>query len=206
MFHLFLLPLLHSTDGVFSLVRRLQFLTNPMRRFPALPIVLAAFGWNAAMAQNPFEPDFNIACVERIPLPAYPILARQMLVEGTISASVVLSPQASVQLITTEFASKTPKVTGSLIQTVEDAIRGAVFRVACGGKTVSLVFDFKISGVAADNPKQSVAYGYPNKFWVVTEPGKPMATGRPAPPRAELRPGALESAAGAASCGRCTQP
>src|SRR6266404_1991063 len=128
MFHLLLLPLLHSTDGVFSPVRRLQFITNPMRRFIALPLVLA--GWNAAMAQNPFEPDFNIACVERIPLPAYPILARQMQVEGTITASVVLSPQASVQLITTEFASKTPKVTGSLIRTVEDTIRGAVFRVA----------------------------------------------------------------------------
>jgi len=188
------------------MVRRLQFFTNSMRRFIIVPLALAVFGLNMAMAQNPFEPDFNIACVERIPMPAYPILARQMQVEGTITATVVLSPQASVQLITTEFASKAPKVTGSLIQTVEDTIRGAVFRVACGGKTVSLIFDFKISGVAAESPKQSVAFGYPNKFWVVTEPGKPTATGRPAPPRAELRPDALESVAAAASCGRCTQP
>src|SRR5260370_6713256 len=188
MFHLFLLPLLHSTDSVFSPVRRLQFLTSPMRRFVALPLVLAACGWNAAMAQNPFEPDFNIACVARIPLPAYPILARQMQVEGTITASVVLSPQASVQLITTDFASKTPKVTGSLIQTVEDAIPGAVFRIASGGKTGSLIFDFQISGVPAESPRQSASFGYPNKFWVVTEPGKPMATSRPAPAHAEIRP------------------
>ncbi len=188
------------------MVRRLHFFTKYMLRFIVVPVALAVFGLNMGMAQNPFEPDFNIACVERIPMPAYPMLARQMQIEGTITATVILSPQASVQLITTEFASKTPKVTGSLIQTVEDTIRGAVFRVACGGKTVSLIFDFKISGVAADNPKQSVAYGYPNKFWVVTEPGRPMATGRPAPPRAELRPGAQVSVAGAASCGRCTQP
>src|SRR5258708_1408186 len=188
------------------MVRRLHFFTNYMRRFIVVPLTLAVFGLNMGIAQNPFEPDFNLACVGRITVPVYTMVARQMQVEGTIPATVVLSPQASVQLITTEFASKTPKVTGSLIQTVEDTIRGAVFRVACGGKTVSLIFDFKISGVAADNPKQSVAYGYPNKFWGMTEPGKPMATGRPAPPRAELRPDALESVAAAASCGRCTQP
>src|SRR5712671_5636610 len=177
------------------MVRRLHFFTKYMLRFIVVPVALAVFGLNMGMAQNPFEPDFNIACVERILMPAYPILARQMQIEGTITASVVLSPQASVQLITTEFASKTPKVTGSLIRTVEDAIRGAVFRVACGGKTVSLIFDFKISGVPAESPKQSAAFGYPNKFWVVTEPGKPMATVRPEPPRAELRPDAPEAAA-----------
>ena len=143
-----------------------------MRRFIIVPLVLTIFGLNIGIAQNPFEPSFNIACVERIPMPAYPILARQSQIEGTISASVVLSPQASVQLITTEFASKTPKVTGVLIRTVEAAIREAVFRAACGGKTLSLIFDFKISGHASDNPKQSAAYGYPNKFWVVTEPEK----------------------------------
>src|SRR5882724_5942911 len=157
MFHVCLLPPLHSTATAISLVRRIQTFT----------VALAALALNAA-AQNPFEPSFNIACVERIPVPAYPELARQRQVEGTVNATVVLSPQASVQLITTDFASKTDKVIGILIRTVEDAIRAATYRTACGGKTVSFIFDFKLSGTASASPRQSAAFVYPNRFWIVT--------------------------------------
>ena len=79
-------------------------------------------------------------------------------------ASVLLSPRALVEKITTDLTSKTPKVTGTLIQSVEED--------RFPDKTIVLIFEFKIAGQPAENPKQSDSFGYPNKFWIVTEPGK----------------------------------
>ena len=122
-------------------------------------------------AQNPFEPETNIGCIERLPMPAYTPAARQAQAEGTITASVLLSPKPSVQLqVTSQFTAKTQKVAGVLMQTVEAAIEEASFRSDCAGKTVTLVFDFKVSGRPSSAPKQSASFGYPNKFWIVTEP------------------------------------
>ena len=141
-------------------------------RYITIAVLTAGLGAIPGMAQNRFEPDTNISCVERLQPPQYPVLAVQSRIEGTVGASVLLTPQGSIHEVKTEFISKTPTVTGALIQSVEQAVRGATFRQYCGGKTVTLVFDFKISGQPSENPKQSVAFGYPNKFWIVTEPGK----------------------------------
>jgi len=130
---------------------------------PHLAVFLLIAGGSPGTAQNRFEPETNIACVERLPMPAYSAQARQARIEGTVTATVLLSPRALIEKITTDFASKTPKITGSLIQSVEDAIREAAFHTYCGDKTITLIFDFKIAG-------QPAAYGYPNKFWIVAEP------------------------------------
>src|SRR5438105_597593 len=132
-----------------------------------LGLLLLICGLRVGAAQNPFEPESNIACVERLPMPAYPVVARQGRIEGTVAASVLLSPHASVEKITTDFASKTSGVTGVLIRSVEDAIRAAAFRANCANKTIVLIFDFQIAGQPSDNSKRSDAYGYPNRFWIV---------------------------------------
>jgi len=111
--------------------------------------------------------------VERLPIPAYPVAARQDRIEGTVAASVLLSPRASVEKITTDFTSKTSSVRGMLIRTVEDAIRAGAFRANCANKTIVLIFDFQIAGQPSDSPKRSDSYGYPNRFWIVGEPVKP---------------------------------
>ena len=128
-------------------------------------VLLLICGLKVGTAQNPFEPESNIACVDRLPMPAYPAAARQGRIEGTVAASVLLSPHASVEKITTDFASKTSSATGILIRSVEDAIRAAAFRANCANKTIVLVFDFQIAGL-----KRSDSYGYPNRFWIVAEP------------------------------------
>jgi hypothetical protein len=135
-------------------------------------VLLLISGLNVGTAQNPFEPESNIACVERLPMPAYPSIARQGRIEGTVAATVLMSPRASVEKVTTDFTSKTSSVTGVLIRSVEDAIRSAAFRANCADKTIVLIFDFKITGQPSDSPKRSDSYGYPNRFWIVTEPGK----------------------------------
>ena len=87
--------------------------------------------------------------------------------EGTIIASVVVSPKPSVQLqVATQFTSKTQKAPGILMQAVERAIEDAAFHSHCAGKTVVLVFDFKIG------ERQSASFGYPNKFWIVGGKGE----------------------------------
>ena len=122
-----------------------------MRHYVLMIFLIA--GLKAGRAQNPFEPDTNIACVERLEMPLYPPLAIQAHVEGTVTASVLLSPQGSAQLITTEFDSRTRKVYGALIHVVEDAIREGAYRPNCAGRTVVLIFDFKIAGRPADGPR-----------------------------------------------------
>ena len=136
-------------------------------------VLLLISGLKVGTAQNPFEPESNIACVERLPMPAYPAVTRQGRIEGTVAASVLLSPHASVEKITTDFASKTSSTTGILIRSVEDAIRAAAFRANCANKTIVLIFDFQIAGQPSDSPKRSDSYGYPNRFWIVGEPVKP---------------------------------
>jgi len=65
---------------------------DQMRYCIAALLVLSLTG--TGMSQNPFEPETNIGCVERLRMPAYPALDRQTQVEATITASVLLSPKA----------------------------------------------------------------------------------------------------------------
>jgi hypothetical protein len=134
-------------------------------------LLLTTLGPRIGTAQNPFEPETNIGCVERLQMPAYPAMARQAQVEATITASILLSPKPTVQQqVITQFKSKTQQAAAILMPTVEKAIQEASFRSDCTGKTVVLIFDFKVAGPPSANPKQSVSFGYPNKFWIVTEP------------------------------------
>lgn len=150
---------------------------NWTRCWVAAVLLGSGFGRETAKAQNPFEPETHAACVARIQAPAYSTAARQARAEGTITVSVFLSAEASVDLITAQFKSKAQRAIGILMESVEAAVREASYRGTCGGETVVLIFDFTIAGRPSDNPKQSVSFGYPNKFWIVTEPGKPVAEG-----------------------------
>jgi hypothetical protein len=141
-----------------------------MRHYLVIVLIASSIGLKSGWSQNPFEPDTRVACVERLQMPGYSTLARQVRAEGTITASVSLTTRASIQEINTEFKSKTQRVVGLLIPLVEKAIMDATFRPTCAGETVVLIFDFKIAGQPSYNPRQSAAFGYPNKFWIVTEP------------------------------------
>jgi hypothetical protein len=136
-----------------------------------LPIVFLLFGgsWTAALAQDRGEADSNIACVERLQMPAYSPLASAARVQGTITVSVPLSAAASPERVTTESTGETPTGLRLLVPSIESAIKGATFRSNCGGKTVTLVFRFQIEGKAVDNPKTSLAFGFPNRFWITTQ-------------------------------------
>ena len=116
-------------------------------------------------------------CVQRLEMPGYLRLALVVRIQGTITTSVLLSPIASPEEITTERQGTTEAVTNGLkllVPSIEQAIKKSTFRSECGGKTVRLVFRFEIKGAFRDNPTESFAFGYPNEFWITVPPLPPM--------------------------------
>lgn len=114
------------------------------------------------------QTETNIACVERLEIPAYPTLAKQARIAGVLTTTVLLGPEASVGRITSEWSSQS--ISGSkpesiFLPVVEKSLRASTFAKSCAGKRVTLVFNFLLSG----NPRlQETAsfFGYPNQFWI----------------------------------------
>jgi outer membrane biosynthesis protein TonB len=103
-----------------------------------------------------------MSCIERLQMPRYPPLARQAAIQGSVKATVDLAPDASIQM----------KLVGHrlLSQAVETAVRASRFRPGCGGKSVSLIFNFEFDS----DPAKIVSFGYPNQFWISAQPPIPM--------------------------------
>ena len=107
--------------------------------------------------------DSNISCVERLQVPVYPPLADAARIAGRVTATVLLASDGSLQT----------KASGHplLAPAVEKAIRASVFLKACGGKSVTLVFNFVLGeNFDPDKLPQRVSFGYPNQFWISVPP------------------------------------
>jgi len=133
--------------------------------------IAVSFGSAFVQAGKTEQPqgDSGGACIERLQIPDYPRLAIVAAISGTLTTSVLLSPQATVQSISTD--AKTARGAGAplFVAPVETAVRRATFRPNCGGRTVVMVFHFEFGETVSYTPKQSVVFGYPNTFWIVSE-------------------------------------
>ncbi len=127
----------------------------------------------------PWQADSNIGCVERLEIPRYPPLATQARIEGTITASVLISPEGVPKPLGTEAASKFAQAKNLLSQPVWKVISDGKFRSDCAGNIVKLVFHFTLKGIS-NNPRQTVSFGYPNVFWIASETPhyQPITTGK----------------------------
>jgi TonB family protein len=118
----------------------------------------------------PQQDSSNLMCIEKMELPSYPLLAQQAQISGTIMVDATLSATGSVQNVSVR---ADPKLSatgkGVLEPPVLDVIRGAAFNRRCADKTVSVVFVFEIAGTSLVRPKQTVAFGSPNRFWIKSE-------------------------------------
>ena len=113
----------------------------------------------------------NAACVERLELPSYPLLARQARLAGTLSVTIALDHSAAVDKITAKANLNNNGAQGVLFVPVQNAIlHKAHFRQNCAGKEVVLVFDFRITGDPSDAQQQEAAFGFPNRFWITARP------------------------------------
>jgi hypothetical protein len=128
-----------------------------------------------------YQPYSNVACIVRLPLPDYPALARMARFQGTVTASVLLSSAASVEQITTEIDPEAAEGGKLLRSLVGDAIRDASCWSSCGEKTIKPVFHFEITGTPSEYARTTLAFGYPNQFWITTQPAPdtPSSGGRP---------------------------
>lgn len=135
-----------------------------------------------AQADNPAQPqpDYNMACLERLEIPRYPPLATQARLEGTITASVLISPEGLAKQVDTQAESRLATAKSIFGSPVWKVISEATFRSECAGKTVVVVFHFNLAGVSQSNPKQTFSFGYPNVFWIVSETPhfQPQGTGK----------------------------
>ena len=130
-------------------------------------VIAAPFGSAYAQAGKTEQSHGNsgATCIERLQIPDYPPLATQARIYGTVTASVLLSSQASVQSIKTEMKPDQGMRATIFVKPVEAAVRQATFRRSCGGQTVVMVFHFELG----DKLKPSVLFGYPNTFWILAE-------------------------------------
>jgi len=111
------------------------------------------------------QPETNIACAERLEIPAYPPLAMQARIAGVLTASVRLGADGSIGNISSQFV---PESTKSImfVSAVEESLRASVFAKSCAGKPVRLVFNFVIAEPGAST-QLKFSFAYPNQFWIV---------------------------------------
>lgn len=126
-----------------------------MRKALLLAIVLTA-GADAQISQA----DSNVACVERLKIPAYPALANAARIQGTITATISLSSHE----ISVSAASNAGPILSSA---VKQAIGESKFRTDCAGKTVTLIFEFKLGASGSD---EKHFFESPNKFLILSKP------------------------------------
>jgi outer membrane biosynthesis protein TonB len=127
-------------------------------RTPLPLLIVAAF---PAFAQT----DTNIACIERLDIPAYPPLAKQARISGAVTADVIVAPDGSAQSITSTTESET-RPHPILLSSVERSLRTSTFAKTCAGNHVKLVFNFVLS----EGMAPIVSFGYPNRFWITAPP------------------------------------
>jgi hypothetical protein len=137
-----------------------------------LKTVLLCFGLAPlAMSQATTADDTNASCIEKLQMPVYPVLAKQARLWGTFTVSVTLDPDASVQTVSSEMESNVrPSRKAIFVPALEKSIRESSFAHGCGGKTVTLVFQFVLGTGAPTDHGQDVSFGFPNRFWISTPP------------------------------------
>jgi hypothetical protein len=124
-----------------------------------------------ALAQSNQDTEPNTSCIERLQVPVYPPLAAAARVSGSVTATINLTTNGTIESTNMEVGSSIPNVKLLLTPAVERSIRGSTFRKTCDGKSVRLVFHF---GFDSD-PYKRVSFGYPNQFWISVIPPTPIS-------------------------------
>jgi hypothetical protein len=101
----------------------------------------------------------EFACITKLPIPQYPILARSARRTGTVHVSVFTSTKGPVSVVTNP-------PSGLLAGAVRRALREAGYDVSCGPTTVELIFRFELVGPESEVNRDTVFFYPPNTFVV----------------------------------------
>lgn len=116
----------------------------------------------------------NAVCAEKIQMPSYPSLARQARIVGTISVTVQLGPNGTVEKISAQSHLNNDRAQAILLTPIEMSLRKSQFRGDCAGMLLVLEFEFRLDGDPYDRQTQEIAFGYPNRFWITARPPIPV--------------------------------
>jgi len=117
------------------------------------------------------ESPSNIGCLERLEMPEYPPLLRMVRIQGIQTTKVLLSEQAtietaesSIQATTTVVEKAFKEMEKAFKESAEKALKNSQFSKTCGGKTITLVFQYELR----DDPNRSSLFAFepPNHFWI----------------------------------------
>jgi outer membrane biosynthesis protein TonB len=123
-------------------------------------LLLVIAPYRASGQPLPAESPSNIECLERLEIPDYPPLARSARIQATQTVKVLLSNQATVQSIEI-LKGKAVDIEKFFNEGVEKSLKNSRFSKTCGGKTITLVFQYELS-----NDNGSLAFEPPNHFLI----------------------------------------
>ncbi len=137
-----------------------------MRR---LALLLVASGWMICSGQQ--ASAVASPCLERLKLPDYPRLPLMAGIQGEVLIDVRVSEKRTATDM--EIQGKPHPL---LITPVLEALRNSTFAAACRGQLIRLEFSFVVEGEETKTPQSPALYiSYPNRFWVVAHPVKPVS-------------------------------
>ena len=128
-------------------------------------LLLVIAPYRASGQPGPAESPSNIECLEHLEIPEYPPLARQARIQAIQTVKVLLSDQATIQNIEHSLQTKDVKHERLWNEGAEKAIKNSRFLKTCGGKTITLVFHYELSG----DERTTFAFEPPNHFGYGTE-------------------------------------
>jgi hypothetical protein len=112
----------------------------------------------------------GLACFENLAAPEFPKAALQNHVDGSVWTTTHVNAQGGVEKIDTEVVSAWGDGQKLLTPPVEKAIRAAKIKPVCAGKTVSVVFRYRLYGEATANPKVTSETEIPNIMDIESQP------------------------------------
>jgi hypothetical protein len=124
-------------------------------------LLLMIAPYRALGQPGPAESPTNIECLEHLEIPDYPSLARQARIQATQTVKVLLSDQATIQSIAVSLQGKAVNLESFFKEGAEKAVKNSRFSKTCGGKTITVVFQYELS-----NDDGSLAFEPPNHFLI----------------------------------------
>jgi hypothetical protein len=131
-------------------------------------LALGCAAWASCVSKAPVA-DANMACVEHLEIPPFPPIPQTARVQSTISAAIALADGGRVESVVYGAVAGEVRSTDLFTPTIERFVRASRFAANCGGKTVRLIFLFRL--ITPPEPDERVlAFEYPNRFVVSAPP------------------------------------
>jgi hypothetical protein len=128
-------------------------------------LLLVIAPYRALGQLRPGESPSNIECLEHLEIPNYPPLARTGRFQATQTVKVLLSDQATIEnahySLKYTLQGKAAILERAFAESAEKALKNSRFSKTCGGKTITLVFDYELT-----NDDRSFAFEPPNHFLI----------------------------------------